>query len=317
MQVAPQELAEVEEVIDAEVVVAEDLIAGGQNFCGFCVQGLGAEAGKVCTEGFRVRLLGVVLVEKLIKTCRQPSRDVVQSIELGLDNPEGALAAFEVDAGHAFVGFDFEDLQQTDLAGRGRGRAAARHAVGRARRVAHGDDGDVFVEGECFPQRVPLRFFAGLEVVDVDRKVLCDYAVGLRLCGFCHFPGDALMRGVLREGDVDGDVVVAHVEAFVPSTVQAVESPAQNVLAQMPLHVVETVRPVDLLGDGHTGLEVRNLFRRDADNGVSLLENVRDREAPPVLQREGAPVAALPAAGRKEDGLVCNDLRACRIVNDR
>ena len=53
------------------------------------------------------------------------------------------------------------------------------------------------------------------------------------------------VRRFIFKTDVDGHVIVAHVEAPVDPAEEGVEASGQDVLAQVTLHVLETVIPVD------------------------------------------------------------------------
>ena len=157
-------------------------------------------------------------------------------------------AGVAINAGHVLVFFYLVDFNQPYLSGRSRMGAAAGDAVGRRRigKITDGHDGDGLVEGEGFAKRQLFRFLAGIKIGDGNRMIIPDHLIGEKLCLTSHF---RRYRGAVFQGDVDGHVVLSHVESVISAAEEAVKRAGENVLAAVSLHVFEPSVPVQGAAD--------------------------------------------------------------------
>ena len=250
--------------------------------------------------GFFVFLLcALVFVEHILGTGAQLIAEGGQDVHFLLIFEEGASACFKVDAEHALVRLDFEDLDHADLSGCGWMCAAAGNAVRRVFDRTDADDGDILFDGERFAQRQLRRLGFCVEMAGDDRRIGPDRLIRTELCVLCHLPGERFEIRIFFEADVDGHVVVSHVEAAVDAAVFTVEHAAEDVLAAVALHVVKAMGPVDGKLDGVAALQCVRCAVDAVQDVVFVFVDIDDRQSV-----HGADITALTAAGREEDRLI-------------
>ena len=130
-----------------------------------------------------------------------------------------------------------------------------RAAAGSEVEVANVDQAQFVAFGGRQFAQAELPCFVARHEADVDRAVLEDDLVGQALGGF-----DLLFRQ-RRRVEIDGAVVVGHVERDRRHVVQADEGGGEHVLSGVLLHVVATAGGVDLAVDAGSGLEGFSLDR--------------------------------------------------------
>lgn len=132
-------------------------------------QGLLFEQVQLGTGFFVFLLCALVFVEDVLGTGAQLIAEGGQDVHFLLIFEEGASACFKVDAEHALVRLDFEDLDHADLSGCGWMCAAAGNAVRGVFDRTDADDGDILSMGERFAQRQLRRLGFCVEMAGDDR----------------------------------------------------------------------------------------------------------------------------------------------------
>lgn len=170
----------------------------------------------------------------------------------------------------------------------------------------------VALRGRQFAQAELPCFLAG-DVADVDGTILEDDFVGQALGGF------DLLFGQRRRVQIDGAVVLGHVEGDGWNVKQTDEGGREHVLAGVLLHVIAAARRVNLATDERSGLqgslvEIALCFDIVDHFAVFCVSDFGDAELGGA-RREPSRIVNLASAGGIEGGAIENERRAGR-VND-
>ena len=196
--------------------------------------------------------------------------------------------------------------------------AAASYTVSGVVGGSDAYDRNIFIKSKLLTQRHFLRVFPIIETEYRYGRVGPDDFVCQTLAVKRRLPIDDVrlrplgIRRFVFETDVDGHVIITHVEAAVHAAAFLIEDPGENMLAAVTLHVVETTRPVQTAADaaafGQTFirgkpvhyivpvlLHVRHLQNRSAD-AVIANDLYRSQVATlaAALGEEGCPVKIKP-----------------------
>ena len=155
----------------------------------------------------------------------------------------------------------------------------------------------VSVSGWKFAEAKLPCFFAVHEA-DIDRTILEDDFVCEALCCF------DLTSGQRRSVEIDGAVVVGHVEGNGVQVVKADEGGGEDMLSGVLLHVIATAGGVNLAADARSGREIFDRsFEVVDDSAIFSVDDFGDAESFGAgFDRAG--VENLPAAGGVEGGAV-------------
>ena len=176
--------------------------------------------------------------------------------------------------------------------------------------------GDVLLDG----QRLSLRLFRSFTIVitkvpDYYGKVLIDRLVGQKFSLLHHIPCELVHLCVAFQSQVDGHIVITHVEATVGQAIFPMEDPREQMLTGVTLHVVESSLPVKIHPASGTDGNIVCSVKQIVDLSVVLiyfkdliLLTVFGRGASHIIEKgEGSPVGGLTSAFREEHRLFQND----------